>query len=1383
MSQFFIAESTPGDNSKPKQTSAPQTNSGTESRSNNQSDNKTPTDNTTANSQSTGNSENKPKEEQKKEDSNKTVKPGMLVCYGALCQCSNGTIPTQLLVTSNRKYYVNDSQGAQKLVATIKDNQVMNLNFGICKNGSNPPPPCAADLLWTKEHTAVKLKIQGSEVAALSENSEATCKKFGGKVNILQNGQIPQVSAPNIDKISVAAPAANCLVDLQEVKQLSKKKELRAVSVLQIKSDKVESNHKSHKSGQILIRSKDELTFEVSQLVPKDASGEEKRQIDWSVFQDKTLKYAYGNYGAELKVKFNELGFYRIEASGKEKTAGKDGNVSNDPGASIDVEVINNSIEGITFPVDHYHRIEGSKYFVRIDSPVTFKGQYRLDANGDDKTNTNWVLRDEGCSILDHAEGVSEFTTTKMINKGTYWAEVTSYGKVMTISLIGETNTVESIKGTVNDVERHYIRPDEAIAFTVVNGAYGPDMIEKEENAIKWKHYVNSAETDETMPTGRSLEAQTFDIGKHIVEAYVNKANAFFGGKRNKELDDWEFTVTHNYLTGIEGDFNPKRGKTVSFKAQPLMPLNNEETRDITWELKGPDSATLKSKNIFSFKFSKLGTYTLHAYINNSLKTKVIKEIKIKQCTIDDGYWTDEDINIIQQAGYGQDVYFQVKHTGLEGESITLNVYDKDLGSSTLLYTTKASIPDTDTEYYKHKLTLTDDIRSKVELKGFTNDGSLYFTVIPTEVIVDNAGQTLPKSSGKYLKVNKDEKIYKAYLADTDDRKRLIRTDYTDNAIVQVYAQNLVDKEVEIILMELKAVSKWWSVVSLWFLIDSVRDYLKKDKQLKSTKVNIDKQGQAKFDIGLSGLKDSHEGDANKVRELYAIIKYKDKIFVTPETLKVTKELKSSDTSKAGEAFVEVDTLKGKKDKKVCEALVWGKYFSCSERSKIIDICKRLGCDPNYLMAAMALETGGTFDPAITNSLGYTGLIQIGEVAADDINRRKKTNITTSDLRKMNKLDQLTYVEYYLEQHKGKLNTLADLYLAILMPIDVGKGSDKDHVVFDSNLELHYNSKGKVIKDTNYTRNKGYAANKGFYQEDDEVDKDKKGNITKRHGKVGGKTYVWEIANVIQGWYLRGKGSNMNDCSKNCTLVGKDKSSNGDLILHIYNTGKIIQNGNEANAKSVTYIYHDGSSSEHNLGKWDLIEANKYANGVKKKPSKGTFVTKHSTKYKMDMYYELLQGKIKLLNIKGKQVKYEKGDVCIWYTHNSSREYVAPVPFASFLGAIAATGYKDIVLNGFTDAEGIGSPSQTHTQGINADLRLLNKNKTNSPLMISDPLLDEERMSTFTDALFKFGFKSMISNYFGPNKDKLIRHCSHDSAGIHKDHVHIQGFRPDLQKK
>lgn len=204
-----------------------------------------------------------------------------------------------------------------------------------------------------------------------------------------------------------------------------------------------------------------------------------------------------------------------------------------------------------------------------------------------------------------------------------------------------------------------------------------------------------------------------------------------------------------------------------------------------------------------------------------------------------------------------------------------------------------------------------------------------------------------------------------------------------------------------------------------------------------------------------------------------------------------------------------------KHEKKACiceeSKLYWGKYFTCLERKKIIEISKRLLCDPNHLTSAMALETMGTFNTALVNPLEYTGLIQIGYDAAKDINRRKGTNITAGrngNLKKMSKIEQLTYVEYYLEPYKGKLNTLADFYLAILMPVDCGKGSERNYVVFDENLKLDYNSKGEVIKNTKWVRKNAYAKNPVFHKEGNDED---------------GKTYVWEIAKEIEAWYKRGE--------------------------------------------------------------------------------------------------------------------------------------------------------------------------------------------------------------------------------------------------------------------
>ena len=100
---------------------------------------------------------------------------------------------------------------------------------------------------------------------------------------------------------------------------------------------------------------------------------------------------------------------------------------------------------------------------------------------------------------------------------------------------------------------------------------------------------------------------------------------------------------------------------------------------------------------------------------------------------------------------------------------------------------------------------------------------------------------------------------------------------------------------------------------------------------------------------------------------------------------------------------------------------------------KVIEISRRLQINPHWLMVVMELETAGTFDPAITNALGYTGLIQFGKAAAADI------GTTTDQLRKMNALEQLDYVEAYLKRYKNKMQKLADVYLAVFFPAAIGK--------------------------------------------------------------------------------------------------------------------------------------------------------------------------------------------------------------------------------------------------------------------------------------------------------------------------------------------------------
>lgn len=109
--------------------------------------------------------------------------------------------------------------------------------------------------------------------------------------------------------------------------------------------------------------------------------------------------------------------------------------------------------------------------------------------------------------------------------------------------------------------------------------------------------------------------------------------------------------------------------------------------------------------------------------------------------------------------------------------------------------------------------------------------------------------------------------------------------------------------------------------------------------------------------------------------------------------------------------------------------------------AKVIQVSTNLNIDPNWLMAVIHFESAGTFSPSITNSLGYTGLIQFGQSAATDL----KT--TLSALRSMTAIQQLDYVERYYKMWYKRLkitspNSYIDTYLITLFPAAVNKGLD-----------------------------------------------------------------------------------------------------------------------------------------------------------------------------------------------------------------------------------------------------------------------------------------------------------------------------------------------------
>jgi hypothetical protein len=146
------------------------------------------------------------------------------------------------------------------------------------------------------------------------------------------------------------------------------------------------------------------------------------------------------------------------------------------------------------------------------------------------------------------------------------------------------------------------------------------------------------------------------------------------------------------------------------------------------------------------------------------------------------------------------------------------------------------------------------------------------------------------------------------------------------------------------------------------------------------------------------------------------------------------------------------------------QQIAWGTKVSAAFKLKLIQIAENLGVDPNYLISAIAFETGETFSPSIRNRSGATGLIQFLPNTAAELG----TN--TADLAAMTATDQMDYVQKYFNPYKNMLETIEDVYMAILWPAAIGKTNSwvlfsRPSAQYDRNSGLDTNKDGSVTKE------------------------------------------------------------------------------------------------------------------------------------------------------------------------------------------------------------------------------------------------------------------------------------------------------------------------------
>jgi hypothetical protein len=130
-------------------------------------------------------------------------------------------------------------------------------------------------------------------------------------------------------------------------------------------------------------------------------------------------------------------------------------------------------------------------------------------------------------------------------------------------------------------------------------------------------------------------------------------------------------------------------------------------------------------------------------------------------------------------------------------------------------------------------------------------------------------------------------------------------------------------------------------------------------------------------------------------------------------------------------------------------------------------VANNIGIDVNYLMAAMAFETGETFSPTIENpSSCAVGLIQFTPIVCGEL------GTTMVDLRGMSNIEQLAVVEDYFqlqERRRGDIQSLEDVYMAILCPAAIGKSNDyalysSPSTAYTQNSGLDANGDGEITK-------------------------------------------------------------------------------------------------------------------------------------------------------------------------------------------------------------------------------------------------------------------------------------------------------------------------------
>ena len=621
------------------------------------------------------------------------------------------------------------------------------------------------------------------------------------------------------------------------------------------------------------------IVYEGNQYDDDHIVKEEKQAgTEFTFTFEKVGEYTIISYGKreEIKKKTKCID-NKSSISSKTNNEGKEEILVNelDSNCAFRLEVIENtivSIDCVENKIRNAVRRSTDNWELKKGTSVTFKANFYIEKPTEEELSSlKMFVLDSNKNILVAQEGNNNISFIPENDNGTYTISaehITSSGDKVTKEIIGKCilNNVISIKP---DKPGELFRPNEEIIFKVDRMKFSADL----EDTSRTKWYLNRILKQEG---GETFKFSSDKKGVYFVEATNLEPNS---SAKPDEKDTWKLTITDNEVKSISIKGMPKVGRPFELKAKTTFPdLTLEEMQKIKWYIpfnykeklggsninprnKTPhfhNTQRIKDPRTIKITPSGAGTFKVSCRINSEF---VEENIEIVQPKISSPHWIDKDGssgNILEKAGYYQEMYAYAKHIGLDEEEVILEVYDvtnkqKPIYTSEKVVVPKGSkeicIPYTIKKTYKGK---TEEEKKKEDLER--KDIQIFFKIkaADTNFLIVSPNKEFENN---LLTITNRGNVVEAYFCDKKDFNKVPIAVCGYRLYFKIYATNLLKREVEVHFCTKKAIKDDFSNSFVWRNWKELEEKFNKEYFFDVKKGVINERGELLVEVDTTKLK------------------------------------------------------------------------------------------------------------------------------------------------------------------------------------------------------------------------------------------------------------------------------------------------------------------------------------------------------------------------------------------------------------------------------------------------------------------------------------------------------------------------------------------------